>query len=131
MISKKKIQELRKLVYPRAKHEVIKNFEYGTSLGLTEEQTDKINHLFLNVYGHGRTPDTRHHHFLQSIVHYGKFEDDIWEDCKNTDRISDECISDLYEIAPQLFEPDLVKEWYIKCDILDEEPRRPYQEELK
>jgi len=110
--------DLKRLLFPkRDKHKVVDRYAQKEPhiLGITNEQFKKLNHLFLHVYGHGIHPVRAHHYFLQGITHYNVFDFDDWKD-----QISDECIKDVYNIEPRLFEPKAIGEYYKKVGILDE-----------
>lgn len=110
------IKKLKKLVFPkRDKNKEVDRYSLKSPniIGITNEQLDKLNYLFLYVYGHGRYSIKAHHYFLQGIVHYNVFDFDDWKD-----QLSDECIKDVYKIEPKLFNPEIIEKYYREANIL-------------
>jgi hypothetical protein len=75
----------------------------------------------MHVYGHRHAAQNlgAHHAFLQGIVHHWIFDFDMWKS-----KLLDSCIEDVYEIAPELFDPKVIEGFYKDIGILAETPKK-------
>lgn len=112
------IKNIRKLEFPKSWNLDIDRQLWGENIcGITNGQVAKIQKLWFNVYGHRRNGyDHAHHNFLQGIVEH-KEMNYIY----GHKRLSDECLIDVYSIAPELFDVDKVKSFYENNGTLIEE----------
>jgi len=87
--------------------------EIGYLCGISDEQRTKIARLWNHVYGHKiNGNDSAHHYFLQGILEHLVVEYQFGHS-----RLCDECLLEVYEIAPELFDYEKIKAFYIKAEI--------------
>lgn len=112
---KELLKKLRKLVFPKCKDLDVEKQLYGDNLcDITSTQLLKIQNLWFNVYGQGRNGYNHFHHaFLQGIVEHKKMEY-----FSGHQKISDECLLDVYNIAPELFDVEKIEAFYKKYNVL-------------
>lgn len=118
------LKKLRKLVFPKSKDLDVEKQLYGDNLcDITSTQISKIQNLWLNVYGQGKNGYNHSHHaFLQGIIEHKKIEY-----FSGHQKISDECLLDVYNIAPELFDIKKVEAFYKKYNVLTNQITRKFK----
>lgn len=109
------IKKLRALEFPKTKNLDLDRQLYGDNLCyITDEQLAKIQKLWFNVYGQGKNGYNHSHHaFLQGIIEHKEM--DYFAGHR---KLSDECLIDVYNIAPELFDVEKVEAFYKKNSTL-------------
>lgn len=108
---KETIKKLRALEFPKTKNLDFDRQLYGNNLcNITNEQLAKLQKLWFNVYGQRKNGyNHSHHSFLQGIVEHKEMS--YFSGHK---KLSDECLIDVYDIAPELFDVEKIEAFYKK-----------------
>jgi hypothetical protein len=108
------IDDLRAINFPKSKQMDSDTKNSNPLLcGISDEQSYKLAMLWTKVYGHQKDGyDSAHHYLLQGIVEHRRMEYIYGES-----RLSDECLFDVYNIAPELFDVDKLKAYYVDAGV--------------